>query len=79
MIEINIAPNKKRYLQCIRDFFAKKSTVIKYCNSTKKPHKKFFAKNFSVHLVDDDPIMYKGRKQRLNSMGRCNAPRAAES
>ena len=32
-----------------------------------------------VHLVNDDPIMYKGRKNRLKSIWRCSAERAAES
>jgi hypothetical protein len=37
------------------------------------------AKSFSVHLVDDDLIMYKDRKKRLKSIRRCSASRAAES
>jgi hypothetical protein len=31
----------------------------------KKKRKYFFAENLIVHLVNDDPIMYKGRKNRL--------------
>ena len=37
------------------------------------------AKNLSGHLVDDDPIMYNGRKKHLMFIQLCTAVRAAES
>jgi hypothetical protein len=37
----------------------------KYCNFPKRNAQIIFVENLSVHLVDDDLIMYKGRKTRL--------------
>ena len=48
-------------------FFAKLSTVIRYCNS-QKTHKQKLAEILIVHLVDDDPIMYKIKKTCLKSI-----------